>query len=284
MRFSERYGHKPVKEILQIESVDHDLQHGLWSLLQVFCWDAVKSSEGFYGGSEYYISRNHNKEHYYLFSSMWFRHFKRPLDNLSNQWDEIRSELRTSFYAFEWFEIYDFIEFVANNYKKTDFKEKFCQACNDLLEREMSAYRFLDGVVTRITEKEEIEAVQEALDINPGPVATHLRRALELLSDRETPDYRNSIKESISSVESMVGLSMQTKGSTLGNLLKNFESENSLHPALTSAFNKLYGYTSDGGGIRHALMDADKNDFHDAKFMLVACSAFNSYLKGKSEK
>jgi len=44
----------------------------------------------------------------------------------------------------------------------------------------------------------------------------------------------------------------------------------------------LYGYTSDSGGIRHALSDEDVTPtFEDAKFMLVSCSAFINYLKAK---
>ena len=38
MTFSERYG-LPIKEIIQIESIDELLRNGLWSLLKVFCWD-----------------------------------------------------------------------------------------------------------------------------------------------------------------------------------------------------------------------------------------------------
>lgn len=283
MRFSERYGHKPVKEVVQIDSVDPELRNGLWSLLQVYCWNDIQASSGQYGGVEYYINRNHNQYHFMLCQAMWFSHFKRPVDNLSIEWTEVISEIRKCFYSFEWYEIYDFIEFVSEKYEKQGFKTKFCSVCNNLFEREMSAYRFVDGVITKITEEHEIQAIQNALDRNPGPVSTHIRRALELLSDRETPDYRNSIKESISAIESLVGLEISTSGGTLGQLLKKLESEKSLHPALTSAFGKLYGYTSDEGGIRHALMEADSNDYHDAKFMLVACSAFTNYINGKGE-
>jgi hypothetical protein len=44
----------------------------------------------------------------------------------------------------------------------------------------------------------------------------------------------------------------------------------------------LYGYTSDSSGIRHALQDEPNLDFVDAKFMLVACSAFVNYLTDKA--
>ncbi|MBY0098678.1 hypothetical protein [Mesobacillus maritimus] len=57
-----------------------------------------------------------------------------------------------------------------------------------------------------------------------------------------------------------------------------------MHGALREGFLKIYGYTSDGDGIRHALIEEPSLSFEDAKFMLVACSAFVNYLVVKSEK
>ena len=57
-----------------------------------------------------------------------------------------------------------------------------------------------------------------------------------------------------------------------------------LHPALKSALSKLYGYTSDAGGIRHALADEREPDIEDARFMLVICSAFVSLISAKARK
>jgi hypothetical protein len=218
-----------------------------------------------------------------LCKNLWFDYFKRPLDTLDHDWTEVLKVLREYFFSCEWHEVYDFVEFVANNYRRYQFKDSFCKACNNLFEREVSAYRFLDGVITRITEKEEIESIEEALKTRIEPVATHIRRSLELLSDRNDPDYRNSIKESISAVESLVARITGEESGTLGQLLKKIELELGLHPALKTAFSNLYGYTSEEGGIRHALMEAEKNDFHDAKFMLVVCSAFVNFVNGKVE-
>ena len=41
-------------------------------------------------------------------------------------------------------------------------------------------------------------------------------------------------------------------------------------------------YTSDAAGIRHALLEDPNLDAEDAKFMLVACSAFINYLWAKA--
>jgi hypothetical protein len=82
-------------------------------------------------------------------------------------------------------------------------------------------------------------------------------------------------------VESLVAKAVRVEKGTLGQLVKRLEDEIALHPALKSAFSSLYGYTSDESGIRHALTEGDKVDFHDAKFMLVVCAAFVNFVKGK---
>jgi hypothetical protein len=65
--------------------------------------------------------------------------------------------------------------------------------------------------------------------------------------------------------------------------LTAIEKKIQLHGSLKKAFMALYGYTSDAGGIRHALSDEDVTPtFEDAKFMLVTCSAFINYLKAKA--
>lgn len=276
MRFSERYGYKKVREIVQLESVDEPLRNALWSLLKVHIWDNVHYTSGMYGG--YFLSQN--DEIKALGERLWFNYFKKPLDTLDNNWSEVLAYLRAYFFKGAWYEVYDFIEFVANNYSSYQFKDRFMQACNAVLEKEMSAYRFVNGVITRITEQQEIEEIEVALERARGPVHTHLQRALELLSNREAPDYRNSIKESISAVESLVAKIVGGKG-TLGQLIKKLEDEIHLHPALRTAFSNLYGYASDEGGIRHALLESENVVFDDAKFFLVACSAFVNYVESR---
>ena len=76
------------------------------------------------------------------------------------------------------------------------------ELANSYLERELSAFRFVDETLTPVTGDAEIQAIEKAIlegGAVPG-VLVHLREALEKLGDRANPDYRNSIKESISAV------------------------------------------------------------------------------------
>ena len=282
MSFSERYGYKPVRETLQIESIDEALRNGVWNCLKVSYWDTVKhTDDGSPWGPVYDLNESRNAPMKSLCVSLWELYFKEPLDGLSNDWGKVRKRLKESFFACEWDRVYDFIEFTARNYPNDTVNRKFMSACNTLFEREVSAYRFVGGKITRITEAQEIEAIEEATQGDNEPILAHLRRALELLSDRTNPDYRNSIKESISAVESICNQISGKKNASLKEPLRMMRENHGLHPALEEAFNKLYAYTCDDGGIRHALMDKPNPGFDDAKFMLVICSAFVNYVRAK---
>jgi len=88
--------------------------------------------------------------------------------------------------------------------------EQFRNACNSLLEREVSAYRFVGNEIAPTTNANELTEIDGALANTKAPrlvgVNEHLDSALPTLSDRRSPDYRNSIKESISDVESLCRL------------------------------------------------------------------------------
>jgi hypothetical protein len=85
-------------------------------------------------------------------------------------------------------------------------------------------------------------------------------------------------------VEALCAIVTGDSGATLGHALKMIDPQAKLHSALRSAFEKLYGYTSDANGIRHALMEESDLEQEDAIFMLVACSAFVSYVLAKEAR
>lgn len=152
---------------------------------------------------------------------------------------------------------------------------------NVVFEKEYVGYRFINGQLTPITDETELQSVEEAVKSNDDNVSQHFDKALRFLSDRDNPDYANSIKESISAVEAMCS-TINGKAATLGDALKSLEGNDvNIHPALKDAFQKLYGYASDAKGVRHAGQIGGKNaTFAEAKFMLVVCAAFVNYLKG----
>lgn len=276
MKFSQRIGKTQIKTQLQIESMDQELKNSLWSVCQMFFLNTIKSK---YRISESLFDR--------FFKSLWFNFFKLPLDNLDDISLNTYERIRKWFFEWEWYKVYDFIEFVSQSdslINKKDFREK----CNNILEREFSGYRFVGDIIVPITNENELKEIEEAIDnaqkTKLSGVNEHLKSALAKLSDRKVPDYRNSIKESISAVESISIIISGDEKATLGKALKIIKNTIGLHSALEEGFSKLYGYTSDTGGIRHAMLDENTCDFEDAKYMLVSCSAFINYLIMKATK
>ena len=279
MLFSQRKGIKPIKKVIQIDSMDEDLRNGLWNCLIVIYWENVDADH-------YRYEEKMNT----LVRLLWHKLFKEPLDIIPYQWRDIFRYIRERFFGYDWNEVYDFIEFMACNYPDdsyNSYNEKFIKMCNGVLEREQSAYRFIGKEIAPLTSKEEIASIEEAIDGTAGlrPVQHHLKTALDMLSDRKKPDFRNSIKESISAVEAISKLITKQPKTALGDALKELKNKGiELHPALEKAFQSMYGYTSDADGIRHSLLEESKLQFIDAKFMLVSCSSFINYLIEKSRE
>lgn len=274
--FSQREGYKPVRDEIQIEDMDEPLRNGLW--------DAV----GIYGLSRWGAGRmldvSMGRKTSRLCDRLWHNYFKKPLDTIPYNSSDAYKAIRSYFFECEWYEVYDFLEFVVDNYPDDEKNQNFMDFCNSVLEREVSGYRFIQGKIAQITSDEEIAEIEKALAIPVDPVANQLKAALDLLANRESPNYRDSIKESISAVESICKMIAQDEKATLGQVLPAIESTTELHPDLKEALRKLYHYTSDADGIRHGLMDAENLDQDDARFMLVICSAFINYLKSKSSR
>lgn len=270
MQFSERKGFKKPSDIIQKGGMNEELRTSIWNVLDLLIWQG----EGFLYARYSHLSAEIEK----FSKSLWFNYFKEPIDSHPERAVDILRFIRKYFFSCEWYEVYDFLEFVLNYFKNRDL----ITAINDILERELSGYRFVDGVITDITDSQEISMLEEALADRDFPsVCAHLKRALELLSDRKKPDYRNSVKESISAVESMAQIITKKPKATLGDALKVLEKTKRLHPALKEGFSNIYGYTSDEGGIRHAMLEEPNLDTADAKFILLSCTSFINYLKSK---
>jgi hypothetical protein len=281
--FSHRKGLKPVKTQIQVDSMDQELRNGLWNALTQYYWEGVPTR-----GGQAFLSYDQNKKALVLCRRLWLNYFKAPIDTLPDYWPEVHNTIRKYFFGCAWNEAYDMVEFVASNYPD-DYDlvtTRFRGYCNSILEREVSAYRFVADMITQVTDEREIAAIEEATDTAGSlkPAAIHLRTALELLADRKSPDYRNSIKESISAVEAACKLTAGDEKADLDKALKQLRKQLGLHGALEKAFSSMYGYSSDADGIRHALMDEPNLAFEDAKFMLVACAAFVNYLKAKAAR
>ena len=269
MRFSERMEITPASKIIQKDDMDKDLRTDLCNMFFLF-----REKE--------YISDFDDKLQKFLYI-YFFKMSLRGRDYY-NFTTEIENYIKNG----KWFEVYDLIELIVKvlsqtswHHQSSDYLKKLF---NSALERNNSAYRFIGDEIAPITDNAEIEEIETAQKNSPSNVQTHINTALGFLSDKQNPDPRNSIKESISAVEALCR--EITGESTLDRALLALEKTGIKMPSmLLEAFKKLYYYTNGESGIRHALMDEEEEPgFEEAKYMLVVCSAFINYIQGKKAK
>jgi hypothetical protein len=230
---------------------------------------------------------------------IWEHFFKGCLDDLPGSWgsllsfdvpEEHRGLLRRRFLdeGFEWYQVYNLVEFVARNADEVlDLPSQQFQAqANEILEQERSGYRFIDGKLVPISGGQEVQSIETSIAMAQESglfgVQQHLETAIELLAMKPEADYRNSIKESISAIES---LARQTTGQeSFSRAIAELDARIGFHGGFKSALDKLYGYSSDEDGIRHAILEEKDVGFDEAKFMLVICSALVNFMISKAAK
>lgn len=282
MRFSERYGYiKPI-EVLKRGPLDKECLTALCN-----CYDHLD-----HWLNEYDVDKHYGYDESYteMEETIWcFFMNQRRKDFYTGNGHRIAATFYLLSDNYEWYTKFDLIEFSIRILKIRNQEDKryqsiikvFISLINSAFQHLNYAYRVVDDLIVEITDQQEIAAIEEATKVSSA-VKTHLTEGLKHLSERPTPDYRNSIKESISAVEA---LCREITGETkLGPALNALEKNGVVIPTyLKSGFEKLYVYTNDSRtGIRHAQMDdSEIPQYDEAKFMLVACSAFINYIQGK---
>lgn len=287
--FSQRIGLIPVRETIQVDSLDAETRNALWNVMlpflqQVQYCDAVTVGRdiwvGLYHEAADTVPRARHPGEYGSVSNgvLYNRYFRSVI--IDGRWNECL----------------DLIEFMANDnrrkfwnyqcrsqqYERYEIPAPTAEDFNVVFEQYLVGYRFVDGLLTPITAPNEIAAVEKAVKQSELSVRELLGKALGFLSDRAAPDYAKSVDCSISAVESQCRILLGGASTTLGQALKQLEKKGvGLHPALKDAFDKLYGFTSNADGIRHGGIKPSDVDQALAQFMLVSCSAFVNYLISK---
>ncbi len=284
LRFSQRMGLTPIRDALQKDSMDNALRHSLWNAVSKWYMRHTR-----------YEWLSVSNPHVETLPAVLYRdYFHLPLDDLPGTVPEFERDMKNQFTSCEWYGMYDFVEFLANVCTIDPYaiqRFDFIRECNAIMERELSAYRFVGTLIAPITSEQEIAAIEQAVATTEAskplsPIGIHLRQAVASLADRAAPDFRNSMKESISAVEALCKLITSDDKATLGRALREIETKRlvPMHPQIKAAFQSLYNYSSDAGGIRHALKDEPDVELKDATFMLVTCSAFFNYMVEKTRK
>ncbi|MGN7969105.1 AbiJ-NTD4 domain-containing protein [Microbacterium sp. 22296] len=274
--FSERHGYKEVRTVMQRETLDDESRHTIWNLLAILPGEFDK-----YAGD-----RTCNR----LLDAVWVWYFREDRDERPRDW-AVWDKIKSAVYTAEWNEVLDLLEAFTKYWEQNEtprsasLRRVFQRMLNEMFERHLVGYRMIGSEITPIDSSTESEAIVRAIDDASvvGGARHALNRAVDLFADRTTPDYPNSIKESISAVEAIV--KKVTGERTLGAGLRKIEAAGlTIHPALKGAWSQMYGWTSDDDGIRHGGIEAADADQALAKYVLVTCSAFVSYLTEEGRK
>lgn len=280
MRFGERMGFLD-SDFLQINGINARLRNRLWNLVNDiinepsldFCIKEIAQIVVDRCGVEI------NEYHY---------------SNVS----KIKGMIQNNLDEYDWYIPYEIIETIFEcidtiiadvnlipRYQDLDelfgLPNKYENRLEKILTSEKSGYRMLNGEFVPVTNKQELESINESLKTPYDSVNQHMQKAIEAFSSKTNPDYEGTIKNAISAVESMCSI-IVGKNTTLNKALNKLEKNGvKIHPTLKDAFIKLYAYTCDETGIRHGGIDFQNAPQEDAKYMLITCSAFINYLVEK---
>ena len=276
LTFSQRYGYEPLPGPMRLGELSPDLRRELWNSV----YRSLKS-----------MSRRSGRRYFFDESKKdWIgrvlgRFARIPESEVDTSYPTVVNWFERNIMESEFNRVLDFIEITVNeidnfNYA-TDINDLFIshQAAY-WLDISQHPYRFIpcanpeQGAATR----EAIEMLREG---GMDGAATHLREAAEHIN---LGQYADSVKDSILAVESVAREITPRAKRTLGPALDSLEHAGLLkHPYLKAGFKKLYDYTSDEGGIRHALVFKDAPDVgqDEAVFMFGACASFSAYLVNK---
>ena len=293
LNFSQRMGLTPPIKLIQIDSINKDLMNGLWNVFQILILDELKPlSTGVF-------QDNLSNFQTQYFQRIWSSIFKLPVNEMRYTFWDVSEQVRKYYFDEnrKWYEIYDFIETSTILFSQVkngfglNIDSSIVALINDynkILELEFSAYRFIDGKLAPITNPIEIEGITNALD-GTGKFDVfqgsnyYLANSLKLLSQKQNPQYSNSVKDSISAVESICKVIAESSDNDiLSSALQKLYNKKIISENLFHGFRNLYSHTSKVD--RHGSKVIPDSDFDDAKYMLVSCSAFINYLIAKSVK
>jgi len=194
------------------------------------------------------------------------------------------SKLKKVFITSRWYDKYDILELIAGALKDNLSSNSksyplFISSCNQLLEQEHSAYRFVDGAIVPITNDTETETIEGAVQGHAFENAMkYIEDALAKISDKQKPDYPACIDLSLLAILA---------------ILKQLTGEDTLDkaiPKLDQATIKIPDYIKSSLNVINSAVTFSKNSkhldicFEDAKFVLVNASSFINYIVAKQSK
>lgn len=191
----------------------------------------------------------------------------------------------------EWYQFYDFVEIVAIkikekevNYHSTFDISKFEHFLFPTYRNRINVLFSQHKIQWKLNEFGKLETslpkdleirisnIDATLEDKFEPARIHYAKARSFIMG-PSKDSENSIKESVSAVES-VCKTIYPNCATLGDSLKAMKREKTISPMLITVFEKFYAYTNAEPAVRHGSNKISGVDEMDAELALHISAAF----------
>ena len=278
LTFSQAYGYEELPQTLKLEELSDGARTRLWSVLFDFVVRQLQPT----GTGRYRVAGIWRE----ILSFLHVVHYGRALDEFDSSLEEFVRVYKSNFMQVRFNLLFDLLLAIMRH---PECPQEFTRLASIAFKESRLAYVVDTSSPVTIypaATREEGEAILQATtELGAAGLAgavNHLRKAADCIHQGDPP---GAVRESIHAVES-TARSFDPKAKTLDPALRSLEAAGGLYPALKQAFSKLYGFTSDEQGIRHALIDSPQADIgqDEAVFMLGACASFSSYLARKHRR
>ena len=293
--FSQRYGYEPLPNAMKLEFLSRGFRREL-------CNEIMSLVNFFVQNNSLYETRFLNQTGRNLFRSTLGEFMGIPDHQVNITLNELVNQIDSILLNSEFHKVLSFLEILVRqmsnhpnyNLRNRDihFRNRLfslTKSIQGLLEKHGMAYRLVINQNKPIwfypcdseeNAKATVEAIEKLHEGGFNGATTHLRKAADFIIHNNHDD---AIVQSIHAVES-VARRINPDASTLGPALDTLQERGLLnHRALSAAFKKLYGYTCDEEGLRHALVfNEEANvDQDESVFFFGACASFAGYLARK---
>ena len=149
--FSVRYGHVDVREHVQLNDLNSDTRMALWNCLYLFLWTNNRQTATATKCAQ----------------SVWIYYLNQPADNIPRYESGYKSDktlltaIRDYIYGEAWYLVYDLIEFII---ERTNSYINLSKHLNSIFKKHGVGYTIINGCITPISNDNEIESVQNAVD------------------------------------------------------------------------------------------------------------------------
>ena len=100
-KFSERMGYNPIRDKIQIGSINIELRTKLWNIIFAFCFNFIPLIE------DLKFTRGQ-----WIYLQLWKDFLNEPIDDMPSLVYEANRLLHDLYFELKWFRVYDLIEFI----------------------------------------------------------------------------------------------------------------------------------------------------------------------------